>query len=127
MTETKSRDGYVDYVGIELFDRYPPARTPAEWDAKCNAPTGLCSLMGFARVRGKKVGIAEWSVVSCGESAGGDNPFFIQAAAATFAANRDVLAYEVYYEDDSKLCSAIVDGRQNPLAAARYRAIFGAR
>lgn len=120
-------DAYVDYVGLELFDRYPPTKTKAEWEAKCNAPTGLCSLIRFARARGKRVGIAEWGVVSCGESAGGDNPFFVRRVLATFAANRDILAYEAYFEDSGGVCSQIVNGQSNPESAVLYRTVYSRR
>jgi hypothetical protein len=121
-------DAYVDFVGIEAFDRYPPSTTRAEWNDHCNAPTGLCSVISFARRHGKKLGIAEWGVASCGGDPGGDNPFFIQRIVATFAANLDVMGYEAYFEDGGgEVCSNISDGTTNPKAAARYKEIYRTR
>lgn len=116
-------DDYVDYIGIEAFDRFPSAYDDATWDAKCESETGLCRVMDFARAHDKRVGIAEWGVVSCGEGAGGDNPFFVRKIVETFAANADVMAYEAYFEDGSlSVCSSL--GETNPEAAAMYRRIY---
>jgi len=128
-------DDYVDYVGIEVFDMYPPARTDAEWDAVCNAPTGLCTLMEFARAHGKQVGVAEWSVVSCAGdgqldntgNTGGDNPFFVRKVVETFAANADVMAYEAYFEDGGgEVCSDLFDD-SHPESAAKYLELYRPR
>ncbi len=124
-------DAYVDFVGIELFDMYPPARTDADWQAACNSATGLCTLFEFARAHGKQVAIAEWATVSCdqgvepSDNVGGDNPFFIEKVFETFAANAATLAYEAYFEDGGdEVCSNIED---HPLSAAKYRDLFGDR
>jgi hypothetical protein len=121
-------DEYVDFIGLEAFDRYPASLTAEQWDEACNAATGLCNVIAFARQHGKKVGIAEWGVASCGSSSGGDNPFFIDRMVRTFAAHSDVLAYEAYFEDSGpEVCSSLSDAKQNPLASARYKQIYSAR
>jgi hypothetical protein len=129
-------DDYVDYVGLEAFDMYPPALDEASWAAGCNAPTGLCTLFSFAREHGKKVGVAEWAAVSCtgdgvidsSGNTGSDNPFFIQKMVETFADNADVMGYEAYFEDVAGVCSTISDDAAlHPLAAERYRLLYGPR
>lgn len=121
-------DDYVDFVGIEAFDMYPPLRDEAAWDARCASPTGLCSVIEFAREHGKQVGIAEWGVISCGENGGGDNPFFVQKMFETFAANSDIMGFESYFEDTTDgVCSALLHGTENPEASARYRGLYGPR
>jgi hypothetical protein len=122
-------DAYVDFVGIEAFDHYPASATRADWTAHCNAPAGLCSVINFARKHGKKLGIAEWGVASCGGVSGGDNAFYVERVLATFAANLDVMGYEAYFEDDgTEVCSAISNAMtKNPSAAAMYKAIYSAR
>jgi hypothetical protein len=117
-------DAYVDYVGIEAFDRYPPARDADAWRAKCEAPTGLCSVIEFARTHGKRLGLNEWGVVSCGDEAGGDNPFFVRETVRLLAEQRDVVGYELYYEDTTELCSTLAADGPNPLAAAEYQALY---
>jgi hypothetical protein len=121
-------DDVVDFIGIEAFDHFPASATRAEWTAHCNAPAGLCSVIDFARKHGKKLGIAEWGVASCGGSEGGDSAFYVERVLATFAANLDVMGYEAYFEDDgTEVCSAISSGSTNPNAAAMYKAIYSAR
>lgn len=121
-------DAFVDFVGIEAFDRHPPALSDAEWARQCEAPTGLCSLARFARQHGKKLGIAEWGVAACGAGAGGDNPRFVRRIVAQFAANRDIMGFESYFEsEDDDVCSALTTGLRNREAAAVYRAIYAAR
>jgi len=127
-------DEYVDFVGIEVFDMYPPTRTDADWDAACNAPTGLCTLFDFARAHRKQVGIAEWAVIGCdfgdgpNDNVGGDNPFFVEKVFETFAANADALAYEAYFEDGGdEVCSAIDEDGSNSNSAAKYKELFGGR
>ena len=121
-------DAYVDFIGIEAFDRYPASLTRAEWDEHCKAPTGLCSVIDFVRQHGKKLGIAEWGVDSCGASSGGDNSLFIERMVRTFAANQDIMGYEAYFEDDgSEVCSSLYEAKQNPSAAGLYKQIYAAR
>jgi hypothetical protein len=126
-------DAYVDYVGLEAFDMYPPAVDEASWETACNAPTGLCTLFAFARAHGKQVGVAEWATASCNGNGvidtegntGGDNPFFIQKMVETFAANADVMGYETYFEDMGGVCSSISsDGALHPEAAERYQLLY---
>jgi hypothetical protein len=126
-------DDYVDFVGLEVFDMYPSARTDAEWEAVCNSLTGLCSLGVFARMHGKQIGIGEWGVASCDgdgepdtdDNTGGDNPFFVQKVVETFALNADIMGYDAYFEDGNlDWCSNISDGSSNPLSAARYQTLY---
>lgn len=125
--QTYPDDDVVDFIGIEAFDRYPPSTTLAEWDEHCNAQTGLCTVIEFARQHGKKLGIAEWGVASCNGESGGDSAFFIERIVRTFAAHADVMGYEAYFDDTIELCSSISDEKVNPNAAAKYKEIYGAR
>jgi hypothetical protein len=120
-------DDVVDFIGIEAFDRYPVCATLAAWDEQCSAPTGLCTVIDFTRQHGKKLGIAEWGVASCGGESGGDSAFFIERIVRTFAANADIMGYEAYFDDTEELCSAISDEKVNPNAAAKYKEIYSAR
>lgn len=117
-------DGYIDFLGIEAFDRYPPTRDEQAWNDKCSAPTGLCTVIDFAREHGIRLGLSEWGVVSCGEGGGGDNPFFVEKMFDTFAANPDVMGFEIYYEERVDLCTALAGESQNPLSSARYQALY---
>jgi hypothetical protein len=120
-------DDYVDYVGIEAFDHYPATHDEAAWTAKCNSTSGLCHLAEFARAHGKKLGIGEWGVVTCNDTAGGDNAFFVRKMFETFAEYTDVMGYEAYWVGEEDVCSGIVDDADTTAAAAEYQKLYGPR
>ncbi|HMI90707.1 MAG TPA: hypothetical protein VK509_05055, partial [Polyangiales bacterium] len=117
-------DEYVDFIGLEAFDMSPPVHTEAEWDAKCNSPAGLCSVIEFARSHGKRVGISEWAVVSCYGVPGGDNPFYIEKMFETFSTHAGVMGFEIYYQNSGEVCSVISDDAAHPTAGARYKELY---
>lgn len=118
-------DDYVDYVGIETFDQYPAATSRDAFRAACDAPTGLCTLIAFVRARGKRLGLSEWGVAGCGDG-GGDNPLYIQLMHELFEQHHDAVGFELYYETGQPPCSMVSHAdTSNPLAAERYRALFG--
>lgn len=116
---------YVDFIGIDSYDHYPAAPTAAAFTAQCDGSNGLCTAITFARTNGKRLGVGEWGVSSCGGGGGGDNPLYIEQMYNTFHANADVMGYETYFEDPTGICSSIVNGQQNSQAAAKYKALFG--
>ncbi|MBX6389009.1 MAG: glycosidase [Frankia sp.] len=120
-------DEYVDVIGIDYYDMYPPAPTQKIWDRLCKAPSGLCTVVDEARKRGKQFSVPEWGVVS-GDGGGGDNPFFIQKMYEVFRANADILAYEAYYNnaEPNNVQSSLVNPVINPKSAERYLELFGA-
>lgn len=121
-------DDYVDYVGIEEFDRYPPSLTRAEWQDKCEGETGLCTLLDFARAHGKRLGIPEWGVAACSPDGGGDNPDYITWMFEFLVDNADAVGFELYYEEGGDICSGLSGtNTQNPRSAERYRYLFGER
>ncbi|WP_307874785.1 glycoside hydrolase family 26 protein [Frankia nepalensis] len=120
-------DEYVDIIGIDYYDMYPPKPTQETWNRTCVKPSGLCTVVKEARARGKKFSVPEWGVVS-GEGGGGDNPFFIEKMYEIFHANADILAYEVYYNnaEEGNVRSSLVGPVLNPKSAKRYQELFGA-
>ncbi|WP_239310944.1 MULTISPECIES: glycoside hydrolase family 26 protein [unclassified Frankia] len=120
-------DAYVDVVGIDAYDHYPPARDEAAWQRQCDSVNGLCDLIRFARAHGRKVGVGEWGVTSCGGDAGGDNPFYVRKMYDSFMTNADVIGYESYFHDSSpdNVCSTIMYGGRNARSAAEYKRLFG--
>ena len=92
-------DAWVDIIGIDAYDFYPPSRTLAEFNQQAEAIGGITWLYNFARSRGKLFGIGEWGVVRnpTGVS-GGDNPNFIQFMRDWMEARAGKgLYYENYY------------------------------
>ncbi|EFC79735.1 glycoside hydrolase family 26 protein [Parafrankia sp. EUN1f] len=72
-------DNWVDIIGIDAYDHYPPSRTQAEFNNQANAIGGVTWLYNFARAHNKLFGIGEWGVVSGrDENGAGDNPNYIR-------------------------------------------------
>jgi hypothetical protein len=119
-------DQFVDYIGIDSYDMFPPSPDDATFDRQCNDPNGLCYAASFARQHGKKLSIGEWAVTSCSGDPGGDNPLYIKKMWETFVANKDVMGYESYYDDPmmGNVCSTIMNGGQNPSASAEYKKLW---
>lgn len=113
-------DDVVDVIGIDPYDHYPTSTTAAEFDQQCTDTEGLCSVIDFARERGKGVGVTEWGVIKSGS---GDNPLYIEKMFETFMAGADVMEYETYF-NESDFATTLDDGA-NPDSAAAYRRLWG--
>jgi hypothetical protein len=120
-------DQYVDYTSIDAYDHFPPSKTEADWNAQCDDVNGLCHMIDFAKQHGKKVGVGEWGVTSCGGGNGGDNSLYIKKMHDAFVAAGSTMGYEAYYHDASpgNVCSTIQNGGQNPQSSAVYKKLFG--
>lgn len=122
-------DEYVDIVGIDNYDHFPPSPTKADFDRVAAAPGGLDWLLAFARQHGKPFSVGEWGVVNNGDG-GGDSAAFVRWMHAWFAAHAPDLAYEAYFSDctagdvQSSLFRSDPACRGNPLAAEAYRSLY---
>ncbi|SNQ50310.1 conserved hypothetical protein [Frankia canadensis] len=126
-------DAYVDIIGIDSYDQWPASTSDAAFSQQCNADTGLCSVIRFARQHGKQFSVPEWGLVSKSDTgagragaAGGDNPVYIRNMYNTFKANSDVLAYETYFNDSQagNVHSSLVNPNENPSGAATYASLW---
>nr|MDT0666369.1 glycosyl hydrolase [Micromonospora sp. DSM 115978] len=120
-------DEYVDIIGVDTYDQWPPRRDEATWNRLCNEPPGLWTGIAFAREHGKQFSVPEWGLVATHDTgagrigqAGGDNPFYIQKMFETFRDNADILAYEAYFNDDNpgNVHSSLINPSTHPLGAA---------
>ncbi|MCK9923538.1 beta-mannanase [Frankia sp. AgPm24] len=127
-------DQYVDVIGVDSYDQYPPSPTAAAFDDQCNGDAGLCQVITFARTHNKLFSVPEWGVVSqqgskAGRSgaAGGDNPVYVQKMYDTFYHNADILAYEAYFSDaeSDNVRSSLVNPNLNPASAVTYQRLWG--
>ena len=122
-------DDVVDVVGCDRYDQYHvKARNQGEWDASLHPSdaAGLADVAEFARAHGKRLAIPEWGLASAQRDGAGDNPFFIYSMYSFFLQNKDILAYENYFnEPEDSLGSAIWDPGQNPKSAAEYQKLWG--
>jgi hypothetical protein len=126
-------DAYVDVVGIDSYDMYPPSPDEDAFDRQCYADMGLCQAIAFARRHGKLFSVPEWGVVgqrgtkagAAGE-AGGDNPVYITQMYHVFMRNADVLAYEAYFNDNrpGNVHSALANPNLHPRASAVYKQLW---
>jgi Glycosyl hydrolase family 26 len=123
-------DDVVDVVGCDQYDQYNvTARNKSEWATALRPPdsAGLADVADFARAHKKKLAIPEWGVAATDSQGAGDNPYFIYSMYTYFQQNKDILAYEDYFnESGTSLGSAIWDAGTNPKAAAEYKKLWGA-
>ncbi|WP_462189293.1 MULTISPECIES: glycoside hydrolase family 26 protein [unclassified Frankia] len=126
-------DQYVDIIGIDSYDQWPASTDDAAFASQCHAETGLCSTIAFARQHGKQFSVPEWGLVGKSDTgagragrAGGDNPVYIRNMYQTFAANRDILAYETYFNDSEpgNVHSSLVNPTEHPAGAATYASLW---
>ena len=129
-------DQYVDYIGIDNYDEYPPSTT-TPFDTIANAKGGISWIYDFAVKHHKRFSVGEWGVVSsasAGSNGGGDNPAFVQNMWSWFQAHAGVGLYESYFgtslagEVDSKIVDNTTGmcGCDNPMASAKYRMLWHA-
>nr|MDT0667036.1 glycosyl hydrolase [Micromonospora sp. DSM 115978] len=126
-------DEYVDVIGIDSYDHYPPSPTIESFVRQCNGPEGLCRVIAFARSRNKLFSVPEWGVVGiqgtragAAGQAGGDNPVYIREMHRIFTANADILAYEAYFNDDSpgNVHSSLNHPVRHPQSSAVYQQLW---
>jgi hypothetical protein len=121
-------DDYVDVIGIDTFDMTPASPDEAAFLDQCNGPDGICNIADTARRRGKRLGVGQWCVVTCGfDDRGNDNPFYVERMHQLFVENADIMAYETYYDDRKSgyFCTSLNDPDRAPAASARYKALWG--
>jgi hypothetical protein len=124
-------DAYVDVIGVDSYDQYPPSPDAQTFANQCHGTDGLCVTIAFARSHHKLFSVPEWGVVSqndtaAGSNGGGDNPVYIQQMYQIFAQNRDILAYEAYFNDSSagNVHSSLLDPDENPASAREYASLW---
>jgi len=134
----------VDIVGVNTYDRCPPLRTEAQWNAFFNSkhrdgrnPRGLGTWLAFARKRGKKLSVPEWGIggpfvpfSKCGGESGIDNPLFMRKMFGFLKANAKDIAYEAYFnghgaETARRGSHKLAPAKFNPRASAVYRDLWG--
>jgi Glycosyl hydrolase family 26 len=117
-------DKYVDIVGIDSFDGYPPATTEAGWTTQHSGEYGLEFWAGFAREHRKGLSVPEWAIypgTSWAGAGGGDNPDYIARMFGFFRQNADILAYETYFNEPDPYQGGALNRNLNPLSSQEYR------
>jgi len=118
----------VDVVGCDHYDSWSAmARDEGEWEDSISPSSGpgLTDVVEFARENGKRFAVPEWGLSSKDAHGAGDNEFFIHKMYEFFRANRDVLAFENYFDEpDQYLGSSLFLKKQNPDSAEVYRELW---
>lgn len=118
-------DAWVDVIGQNFYDVWwgHQTATPQDrWSHLVDQPGGLAAHKAFAAAHGKPVAFDEWGLYAHnGDSyaGGGDNPYFIDQAAAWFNASGPL--FHSYFNQDWG--GATLDAFPN--GKAEYRVKFG--
>lgn len=119
-------DAYVDIIGLDDYDHWPPAYDQATFDSKCDADPGLNSVVAMATQHNKMWALDEWGCVHS-DNGGGDNPTYIQMMRNYIAAHQTNCAYINWYNDPgapSTFHHELYPTNYNPNAAALFKQIF---
>ncbi len=124
-------DAYVNYVGVDLYDHYPPAIGYAAVETREENNTGRARYWAnFAAAHGKKMIFPEWGLNHRNGwegIGGGDNPGYIQWMYDFFselwAAGR--LYGETYFNnlEQNNVWSDLL-GSRNPQSSLKYRQLW---
>lgn len=117
-------DAYVDIVGVDSYDWYPPATSAANWNTQLNGTQGLLYWLLFAKSHSKRFSVPEWGNVNQGNpNDGADNPAYVNDMAAFFLAHNVILEWESNFQGPST--GGVYQGATTvPLSAAAYQAAF---
>lgn len=114
----------VDIVGCDVYDWHSTKVTSEQSFQTASTPSGSVGLEDvarFARKHRKGLGVPEWGVASTAERGQGDNPVFVEQMQNYFQRNRDLLAYEGYFNDgEGGIKSSLWSPAQNPRSAEAY-------
>ena len=117
-------NAYVNIVGVDSYDDWPPVNTSGGWQQQLNGPYGLNYWLSFAKNHGKMFSVPEWGVGEIGTwngHSGGDDPSYIKDMYGFFTANSGNLEFESYFNGGG---DSIYDPTQNPSSAAEYSRLF---
>jgi len=128
-------DNYVDAVGVDFYDQYPPYPDQAAWDADYNStqnggsPTGIGSWIAFAKAHDKKIDFPEWGLNGQNDPTRPDNDLFIDDMAKTFDKLGAQLLEQSYFDLQAGApCNFEIHiDNCNPLATAAYLKDFGTK
>lgn len=116
-------DDYVDIIGLDLYDQYQwcKIKDPAErWDkVALHGDHTLLWHQAFARQHHKPMSYPEWGM---GGAESGDDPYFIEHMHQWFIENHVI--YASYWDSNDAYAGKLSEG-QYPLAAAKYKELFG--
>jgi len=121
-------NAYVDTIGVDSYDIWPPATTSGGWNQQLNGTQGLMYWLSFATAHGKQFAVPEWGnvmpgTVASGTNAGGDDPAYVNDMLGFFEAHSAALAWEANFQGPST-GGVYGAGTLMPKASAAYQAGF---
>ncbi len=120
-------DGYVDYVGADIYDQSWAAHRAdpvARWNEYLNAPNGLRWHRDFAAAHNKAMTFPEWGIANRSDGyGGGDAPYFIEQMYEWIRTNN--VAYSMYFEYADDVADYAIFAGRTPNAAQRLVQLFG--
>lgn len=116
---------FVDVIGIDQYDQYPPSFTQATWDSKQSQVLSMTGAAKFAASQG-----LQWSLDECGNTHGtgsnygGDNPLYWDYLAATL---RTYSANAAWWNTFDQAGTGGLNHTlaNNPRSFAEYKRLFG--
>ena len=117
---------YVDVIGIDSYDWWPPLINDANWQRTKEEPYRWDWWLNFAKSKGKKFAVPEWGLARHNGSpnphneGGGDNPKYFNYKYAWMKANAEHIEYEAYFNEPMDYIQNDLI-TQNPLGRASYQ------
>lgn len=129
LTKVYPGSDVVDLVGCDTYDWWNTHATNSRNWSKVLTPSagpGIQDVVNFARKHRKGASFAEWGLArKSNGGGGGDNPFYISAMHSFFSKNRDVVAFECYFDEpDSYIRNSLYGTNQNPNSRRVYAKLW---
>jgi hypothetical protein len=129
LTQVYPGDDVVDLVGCDTYNWWSIKGSDEASFQKAMHPdsgVGIGDVVDFARQHGKGASFGEWgTAVESNGDGGGDDAFYIKRMFQFFQDNKDVVAFECYFDEgDEYIANSLFNG-QNPEAAAVYKQLWG--
>jgi hypothetical protein len=122
-------NAYVNMIGVDSYDWWPPATTKAGWRSQLYGPQGLKYWLTFAEAHGKPLSVPEWgnvtssSTAGSGAQVGGDDPRYVRTMEAFFKAHAAQISFECNFQGGpTSTGGSYGAGTAVPNASAAYRA-----
>ncbi len=123
--------GKVDIIALDAYDWWAPFTTQSNINSHFTKKYGWNYWYKFARDRKLPFALAEFSVssgTSNASAAGGDNPRFFDATYAWLhkraKSDPGSIRFVSVFSESAKYCGCAVSTKQNPRAAAKYKALI---
>jgi hypothetical protein len=115
-------NSYVDIVGVDSYDFWPPATAVGGWQQQLTGAYGLNYWLAFASAHGKQFSVPEWGLQATSNDGGGDDPGYISDMYNFFASNSGTVAFESYFNYPGY---SLNGPDQYPNSAAEYALLWG--